>query len=101
MKLLLLPPYFTPESQSSSLLDHHRYEAFANANIEMILYTPTPTRGVTEDVRNEYKSRKRESMYDQKMSVVRYSLMHEGKNPDHCTRSEHIPDVRNGDVLLH
>lgn len=81
MKLLLLPPYFTPESQSSSLLDHHRYEAFANANIEMILYTPTPTRGVTEDVRNEYKSRKRESMYDQKMSVVRYSLMHEGKNP--------------------
>ena len=81
MKLLLLPPYFTPESPSSSLLDHHRYEAFANANIEMILYTPTPTRGVTEDVRNEYKSRKRESMYDQKMSVVRYSLMHEGKNP--------------------
>ena len=81
MKLLLLPPYFTPESQSSSLLDHHRYEAFANANIEMILYTTTPTRGVTEDVRNEYKSRKRESMYDQKMSVVRYSLMHEGKNP--------------------
>lgn len=81
MKLLLLPPYFTPESQSSSLLDHHRYEAFANANINMVLYTPMPTRGITDEVRSEYKNRKRESMYHNKMHVVRYSLMKEGKNP--------------------
>lgn len=81
MKLLLLPPYFTPESQSSSMLDHHRYEAFANANIDMILYTPTPTRGITDKVRSEYKSRKRESMYNGKMAVIRYSLIKERKNP--------------------
>lgn len=81
MKLLLLPPYFTPESQSSSLLDHHRYEAFAEAGMDMIVYTPTPTRGITDDVRNEYKLRKYEKMYNGKMSVVRYNLMKEGKNP--------------------
>lgn len=81
MKLLLLPPYFTPESQSSSLLDHHRYEAFANADIGMILYTPIPTRGITDEIRREYKSRTHECMYNNKMSVVRYSLIREGKNP--------------------
>lgn len=81
MKLLLLPPYFTPESQSSSLLDHHRYEAFANADIGMVLYTPIPTRGITDEIRREYKSRTHECMYNNKMSVVRYSLIREGKNP--------------------
>ena len=60
MKLLLLPPYFTPESQSSSLLDHHRYEAFAKAGIGMVLYTPIPTRGITDKIRREYKKRTHE-----------------------------------------
>ena len=72
MKLLLLPPYFIPESQSISLLDHHRYEAFANANINMVLYTPIPTRGIRDEVCSEYKNRKRESMYHNKLHVVRY-----------------------------
>lgn len=81
MKLLLLPPYFTPERQSSSLLDHHRYEAFADAGVEMLLYTPTPTRGIDDEVREEYKKRTWEKMYNGKMTVVRYPLMKEGKNP--------------------
>ena len=80
MRLLLLPPYFTPERQSSSLLDHQRYVAFADAGIEMMLYTPTPTRGIEKEVREEYKKRTRETMYDGMMTVVRYSLMREGHN---------------------
>jgi len=81
MKLLLLPPYFTPESQSSSLLDEHRYQAFADAGIEMALFTPTPTRGIIKEVRDEYRTRTSETLYDGKMNVTRYSLMQEGKNP--------------------
>ena len=57
MRLLLLPPYFTPERQSSSLLDHHRYEAFADAGFEMLLYTPIPTRGIDDEIREEYRKR--------------------------------------------
>lgn len=81
MKLLLLPPYFTPERQSSSLLDHHRYDAFADAGIEMLLYTPIPTRGIDDEVREEYKKRTWEKMYNGMMTVVRYPLIKEGKNP--------------------
>ena len=81
MKLLLLPPYFTPERQSSSLIDHHRYEAFADAGFEMLLYTPIPTRGIDDEIREEYRKRTWEKMYNGMMTVVRYPLMKEGKNP--------------------
>lgn len=81
MKLLLLPPYFTPEKQSSAMLDHQRYEAFAKADMEMSLYTPTPTRGISNEVRETYRNRKHEQMYNNRMSVTRYPLIREGKNP--------------------
>ena len=81
MKLLLLPPYFTPEKQSSAMLDHQRYEAFANAGVEMSLFAPTPTRGISNEVREIYRNRKHELMYNNRMSVTRYPLIREGKNP--------------------
>lgn len=81
MKLLLLPPYFTPEKQSSAMLDHQRYEAFADAGVEMSLFAPTPTRGISNEVREIYRNRKHELMYNNRMSVIRYPLIREGKNP--------------------
>ena len=81
MKLLLLPPYFTPEKQSSAMLDHQRYEAFARAGIEMSLFAPTPTRGISNEVRETYRNRKHELMYNNRMSVTRYPLIREGNNP--------------------
>ena len=81
MKVLLLPAYFTPEVMSSTMLDQHRYEAFANAGFIMELYTPIPTRGITNDIRDEYKNIRFELMYDGFMSVHRFSLFKEGKNP--------------------
>ena len=81
MKLLLLPPYFFPELQSSTLLDHNKYEAFANAGIDMVLLAPTPTRGISNEMREDYKKRTYERMYNGRMLVIRYALMKEGKNP--------------------
>lgn len=81
MKLLLLPPYFTPEKQSSAMLDHQRYEAFARAGMEMSLFAPTPTRGISNEVRETYRNRKHELMYNNRMSVTRYPLIREGNNP--------------------
>ena len=80
MKLLLLTPYFNPEQMASTHLDNNRYEAFAAAGIEMELYTPMPTRGISEEVRAEYKNRKREELYHDMMSVYRFSMHREGKN---------------------
>lgn len=81
MKILLLPPYFSPEQMASTHLDEHRYSAFADAGYEMILYTPSPTRGVTDKVRDEYKKRKKEKMYNGMMEVNRFSMFREGNNP--------------------
>lgn len=81
MKLLLLTPYFNPEQMASTHLDNNRYEAFAKSGIKMELYTPMPTRGISEEVRAEYKKRKREKSYHGMMSVYRFSMYREGKNP--------------------
>ena len=79
MKILLLPPYFTPEIMASSHLDHDRYNAFAAEGWDMHLYTPMPTRGINADERLKYKKIRKERMYDDKMHVHRFSMFQEKK----------------------
>lgn len=81
MKILLLPPYFTPEQMASTHLDEHRYRAFADEGYKMSLYTPSPTRGVSEKLRAEYSSRRHEVMYNGMMQVCRFPMFREGSNP--------------------
>ena len=81
MKILEIPGYFYPEQMSSTQMDDDRYRAFAKAGIETELYAATPTRNVTDEVRREYKNKRLEKMYDGQMTVHRYSLYREGKNP--------------------
>lgn len=81
MKILEIPGYFYPEQMSSTQMDDDRYRAFAKAGIETELYAATPTRNVTDDVRREYKKKRLEKLYDGQMTVHRYSLYREGKNP--------------------
>ncbi len=81
MKILEIPGYFYPEQMSSTQMDDDRYRAFAKAGIEIEMYAATPTRNVTVDVRREYKKKRLEKMYDGQMTVHRYSLYREGKNP--------------------
>lgn len=82
MRLLYLPTYFAPEHAASSYLAMNRIEAFANAGFDVEMYVPTPTRGVTKDVREDYKRNKtREMMFNDKIYVHRFPLYAEGKNP--------------------
>jgi len=81
MKVLELPAYFYPESMSSAHLDDNLRQAIVDAGMEMAIYCPTPTRGITQDVRTEYKKRKLDKMYDGHVTVHRFSLYGEGKNP--------------------
>lgn len=81
MKILNLPAYFYPENMSSGHLDDDLYQAFAKAGMDVVVYTSTPTRGITPEVRTGYKKRKNEMMYDGRVSVHRFSLYDEGKNP--------------------
>lgn len=80
MKILELPAYFFPESMSSAHLDDNLRQAIVDAGMEMAIYCPTPTRGITQDVRTEYKKRKLDKMYDGHVTVHRFSLYSEGKS---------------------
>lgn len=81
MRILLLTPYFIPEQMASTHLDEHRYCAYADEGYKMLLYTPSPTRGIDDKVRCEYKRRKKEIMYNGMMEVNRFSMFRERKNP--------------------
>lgn len=80
MKILILSSYFFPEQAASPYLSENRNQAFAERGYEMVVYTPVPTRGISNEVREEYKRRRTEKMYDGKMIVHRFGLMSEGKN---------------------
>ena len=80
MKILLLPPYFIPERMASSHLDHDRYTAFSREGWDMFLYTPVPTRGISDDIRLKYKNIRYECLYDNKMHVYRFTMLQERKS---------------------
>ena len=83
MKILYLPAYFFPEQAASSYINNNRNQAFADAGFDTIVYVPTPCRGVDQDVRKKYCSKqyRKELMYNGKMTVHRFPLYAEGKNP--------------------
>lgn len=64
------------------ILGQNRNQAFADAGFEMHIFTPTPTRGVTKEMREVYKRNKREEeLYGGALKVHRFNLYSEGKNP--------------------
>ena len=83
MKILYMPAYFHPEKAASSYLAENRLEAFAQAGFGVELYVPTPCRGLSEEVRKEYRKKKyaKEVLYEGKVHVNRFPLYSEGKNP--------------------
>lgn len=82
MKIIAPYAYFAPEHAASSYLWQNLHEEFAKAGIDCVVYTPTPTRGVSTKVRDDYKKNKKvEYLYDNRLKVVRFSLYGEGKNP--------------------
>ncbi len=81
MRILYFPAYFFPEKAASSYLNENRNQAFADAGFDMVVYAPTPTRGITEEEYQEYRKRTFEKMYDEKLEVHRFKMFREGKNP--------------------
>lgn len=81
MKILLLPPYFPPEQTVCVNFNNDVIEAFASEGILMELYTPSPTRGIGESTRLEYKKKKVDKLYENKLFVYRFSMYREGLNP--------------------
>lgn len=83
MNIFFPTSYFYPEKAASSYLGDNIREAICKQGFSIELFVPTPCRGISKEEREEYcSSRHRiEKMYDGKMTVHRFPLFREGKNP--------------------
>ena len=81
MKILKLPSYFYPEKISSSHLSNDLNDAYQKAGFLSEVYAPTPTRGISDDIRKKYCKVKYEELYNKSITVRRFSMFREGKNP--------------------
>ncbi|MBR5920594.1 MAG: glycosyltransferase family 4 protein [Bacteroidales bacterium] len=83
MKILLLPSYFFPEGVASPYISQNRNQRFADEGWDMVVYTPTPSRGITPEMRKEYlkKEHRIETALNEHLVVHRFRLVEEGKNP--------------------
>ena len=81
MKVLQLTGYFLPEKAASIYLTENRLEAFGKAGIDTVIWASRPTRGLSDEEYEEYKHKKLEMMYDGKVTVKRFAMYREGRNP--------------------
>ena len=79
MKLIYFVQYFPPEKASGLQLVEDLLEGFTKQGWEVDLFTPTPTRGITAEQRNEYLKRRIEKKYDGKLTIHRMHLYREEK----------------------
>lgn len=80
-EILILSAYYKPETIASSYLDDNRDEAFTQNGFHVFVCTPTPCRGISRTVRQEYKQKRCETLSDGKLHIRRFRLFVEGRNP--------------------
>lgn len=82
MKLLVLTPYCSPEHAASSYLGANRNEAFIAHGFDILVYTPTPCRGIDNETIKEYTKVKhrREFYLDGHREVRRFLMFRERRN---------------------
>ncbi len=81
MKILKLPPYYFPEQVSSTHLSADLTEGFVSKGWLVENIVPMPCRGISDELRNEYKHKRHEILYDGKVTVNRFTMFKEGRNP--------------------
>ena len=81
MKILFLNAYFYPETISFTHLEKDLMEGLLENGHEILLLTPTPTRGISNEQYEKYRKCKHESLYDGRVQVTRFFAPREGKNP--------------------
>lgn len=80
MKILKLSPYCYPEQVSSSHMTNDLNQAFADAGFIIETYVPMPSRGISNEVRRQYKSKRDETLLSGHYVIHRFSMIKEGKN---------------------
>ena len=81
MRILKMSPYFEPEQVGTTHLHRDLREAYIKAGFTMVDYVPRPTRGISDEVYEEYKHKKYEEQLDGKVIIHRFAMFREGTNP--------------------
>ena len=79
MKGLFFVPYFPPEKCSGLNILTDLLEGFAAKGWDIDVFVPTPTRGVSDQIRHEYAQKRIEICFDGKITIHRMHLYREGK----------------------
>lgn len=80
MKVLFLNAYYEPEVAASLYLCINLCEDLAANGFNVELFTPTPTRGISKEVRDEYKTRKHEIKCGGDLVIHRVAMPRESNN---------------------
>ena len=81
MKLLTFCSYFSPERAAGIYLTEDVLEGAAKAGFTVQAFAPTPTRGVTLQIIQQYKKIRMEERCQGRVCIHRFRMMQEGKNP--------------------
>ncbi len=81
MKILKLSPYYYPEQVSSSHLSDDLEEALVKEGIDIEIYAPIPTRGISDETRKKYKKIKFEEFQQGHIKLYRFNMFPEKINP--------------------
>lgn len=81
MRILKMSSYCVPEQVASTHLTKDLQEAYLKNDFTIVNYVPTPTRGVSDEVREKYKKIKYEELEGGKVIIHRFAMFREGKNP--------------------
>lgn len=81
MKILGIPAYFNPERAASNYLWDNLGDAYVKEGIKRVEICPMPCRGITDEVRQEYKKKREEFLYNDMLCIRRFNLYKEGRNP--------------------
>lgn len=114
MKILKLTAYGFPEKTAGGYLGGNLNQAFIRQGWDIVTYMPTPSRGVSDEVRKQYKTKKyRNEVTDDGHHVMhRFSMYKEGRNPilralryflctiKHFNRGVFAKDARQCDLMF-
>lgn len=81
MNILFLDAYYEPETIAYTHLEKDLIEVLIKDGHKIKIICPTPTRGISQEVRQKYKNIKYEEKYNGSVVVNRFMAPSEGKNP--------------------
>ena len=81
MKILFLDAYHEPETIAYTHLEKDLIEGLIGDGHRIHIICPTPTRGISDEDREQYKRIKSESKYEGAVIIERFLAPQEGKNP--------------------